>query len=120
MKKEREEFHLLYEHGDPVRAQMVKALLDDAGIDCYIKNADVQNLFGMGSIGGINPLLGTVKVFVRREDRVLAESALAGSQSGFPLHPEMMSESGPGEESAATEPSGKGFLSRLRQWLLGA
>lgn len=119
MKKESEEFHLIYEHGDPVRAEIVKAFLDDAGIDCYIKNADIQNLFGLGSIGGINPLLGTVKIYIRHEDRekaetLLEEARLEADLAGPPA--------GPVETSAPSEadaPQGRGFLSRLLKWIKG-
>ncbi|HTL47040.1 MAG TPA: DUF2007 domain-containing protein [Verrucomicrobiae bacterium] len=119
MKKEKEEFYLIYEDGDPLRAELVKSVLDEAGIACYIKNADVQNLFGMGSIGGINPLLGTVKVFVRLEDRVLAESTLARSQMPEQTHPELVPEDAAEDPAEEPAPQGKGFLALLRKWILG-
>ena len=120
MTKNSEEFQLVFEDGDPFRAEIVRAALESGNVDCFIQNEGVQNLFAMGSLGGMNPLMGTVKVYVRSGDRTRAEALLSDLQAL------------PGRESDKTPPSefpaeaipdssqsqGKGFLSFLRQWFL--
>lgn len=118
MNKNSEEFHLIFEDGDPFRAEMVRSALEAAGVDCFIQNDGVQNLFSMGSMGGLNPLMGTVKVYIRSEDRARAEVLMADLQA----MPEQ--ESDPQPESTlppetfpgSSGSPGKGFLSLLRQW----
>jgi len=120
LNKNSEDFYLIFEDGDPVRTEVVRAVLEAGGIDCFIQNAGVQNLFALGSIGGLNPLMGTVKVYVRHEDRARAEALLTDlrtmpeSESG----PGPYGELPPGAVSETPKPAGKGFLSLLRRWLM--
>ncbi|HNX68872.1 MAG TPA: DUF2007 domain-containing protein [Candidatus Omnitrophota bacterium] len=117
MAKDTEEFFLIFEDGDPLRAEVVRAALEAAEIDCFIKNEGVQNLFAMGSMGGLNPLMGTVKVYIRPEDRTRAEVLLKDLQappepgSG----PEPQSELPPESFPEPSTAQGKGFLSWLRR-----
>lgn len=118
MKKDSEEFALVFEDGDPMRVRVVVSLLEDAGIDCMVKNDGVQNLFALGSLGGMNPLIGVMKILVRHEDREAAEKLLCEAGPG-PLPPEAF----PCEDEAPqAESSGEGrsgFLTRLRKWVMG-
>ena len=119
MSEDPEEFFLIFEDGDPFRAEMVRAALEAAEIDCFIQNEGVQNLFSMGSLGGLNPLMGTVKVYIRSEDRARAQTLMADLQAA----PEPESGLRPEEEifpasSPEIPPQGKGFLSFFRQWFL--
>ena len=57
----------------------VVSALDAADIPCLAKNARVQNLFGMGTIGtGFNLLTGPIQIWVHREDLEEAEQLLVG------------------------------------------
>lgn len=120
MKNNSEEFHLIFEDGDPFRAEMVRSALEAADIDCFVQNEGVQNLFSMGSLGGLNPLMGTVKVYIRPEDRERAEKLMedlqAAPEQGIvpELDAALPSETMP--ETPKTQ--GKGFLSQLRGWFL--
>lgn len=118
MKKNSEEFHLIFEHGDPLRAEMVRAALESAAIDCFMQNDGTQNLFSLGSMGGLNPLIGTVKVYVRPEDRGRAEALLAELQAAPEQgnSPEDQNELPPETPPNPSPPHGKGFLSLLRRW----
>lgn len=120
MTKNSEEFHLVFEDGDPFRAEIVRAALEAGEVDCFIQNEGVQNLFALGSLGGMNPLMGTVKVYVRSEDRTRAEVLLADLQ----VLPErdndsaQLNELSP-ESFPETPPSqGKGLLSFFRKCFL--
>jgi hypothetical protein len=70
-------------------------------------------------MGGLNPLIGTAKVFIRTEDRARAEALLADSQivPEQGTGPEQCAELPPGSlPETPAKPEGKGFLSLLRQW----
>lgn len=120
MNKNSDEFHLIFEDGDPLRAEVVRAALEAGDMDCFIKNSGVQNLFSMGSMGGLNPLMGTVKVYIRHEDRARAEALLADLQAmpGNENGAEPCGGLPPGTVSETPEPGGKGFLSLFRRWFL--
>jgi len=118
MNKNSDDFHLIFEDGDQFRAEVVKSALEAGDIDCFIQNEGVQNLFSMGSMGGLNPLMGTVKVYIRTEDRARAEALLADLQTlpeqGTGM--ETCGEASPESLPETPEPGRKGFLSLLRQW----
>ena len=117
MKKDEEEFILIFEHGDTVRAAVVQSLLEDSGIVCLVKSGGVQNLFGLGSIGGMNPLVGTIKIFIRREDKREAERLLAGVEDTQTIVPEEEQIEKPATDFSNRH--GQGFLSKLRRWFIG-
>ena len=119
MRKESEEFAKVFEDGNPERVEMVRSLLEEAGIDCLVKNAGVQNLFALGSLGGMNPLIGVMKIYVRHEDREAAEELLAGMGS---VPPEEMSDNQTKENLKAPPfaTGREGFLTRLRRWMMGS
>lgn len=118
MNKRSEEFFLIFEDGDPFRAEVVRSALEAGEVDCFIENEGVQNLFSMGSLGGLNPLMGTVKVYIRTEDRARAETLLKDFQT-LPepgTGPELSGELPPGSSPEMPAPESKGFLYLLRQW----
>ena len=47
---------------------VIAGLLESEGIKYYSKNAGVQNLFGVGSIGGGNLITGVIKIQVAQQD----------------------------------------------------
>lgn len=56
------------ETGDPAEMAFVESLLLEAGIS-YTKQGDrVQDLFGIGRLGGFNVLTGPAKLLVAKED----------------------------------------------------
>ncbi len=118
MTKNPDEFYLIFEDGDALRAEVVKSAFEAAGIDCFIQNEGVQNLFAMGGMGGLNPLMGTVKVYIRSEDQARAEALLADLQAKPEQEsvPEQSCELPPESCSETPRSEGKGFLSLLRQW----
>ncbi len=113
-----DEFYLIFEDGDPLRAEVVRSALEAGEIDCFIQNEGVQNLFSLGGLGGLNPLMGTVKVYIRTEDRPRAEALLADLQApeGQEKIPESREGLSPESLPEALPPSGKGFLALLRGW----
>jgi len=120
MNEDLEEFYLIFEDGDPFRAEIVGAALEGAEIDCFIQNEGVQNLFSMGSMGGLNPLMGTIKVYIRAEDRARAETLMADLQAAPEEEsgPESEREFPPDASSEIPPSQGKGLLSWMRQWFL--
>jgi len=56
---------------------LAKSLLDEADIPAMIRGNGIQDLFGLGRIT-FNPLIGAVKVLVRRQDANEAREVLAG------------------------------------------
>ena len=118
MTKNSEEFHLIFEDGDALRAEVVKSALEAGDIDCFIQNEGVQNLFSMGAMGGLNPLMGTVKVYVRLEDRGRAEALLTDfqSKSEQAIDPDPSGDLPPESFPETPKPESKGFLSSFRKW----
>jgi hypothetical protein len=49
---------------DPIRRSVIESALEEAGIPFMVQNAEVQDLFGAGRIGGFNLLTGPIKVRV--------------------------------------------------------
>jgi len=69
---EDEEFSIAFE-GKSVDAEFVKNILNDNGIDCFLKGDNMGHLFPLFvSHGGINP----VKVFVLKKDIDEAKSII--------------------------------------------
>jgi len=116
--KSSNEFHLIFEDGDPLRAEVVRSVLEAEEIDCFIENAGIQNLFSLGGMGGLNPLIGTAKVFIRTEDRARAEALLAQHQTSAVQEADSHEsfELSPGASSEVSKSESKGFLFLLRRW----
>lgn len=112
MKKKSEEFYLIFETGNPLEAQVIRSALEAGGIPSFMDNEGTQNLFALGSLGGINPLIGTVKIYIRHDDRPEAEKLLADFQTKPDGETEFLPESLP----ETPKPKNKGFLALLRDW----
>ena len=63
----------VFEAADPGEALLARSLLESVGLEFIVKNEGVQDLFGLGSMGGYNLLVGPVTFLVRPED---AEAAV--------------------------------------------
>ena len=64
------------ETGDPAEMAFVESLLLEAGID-YTKQGDrVQDLFGIGRVGGFNVLTGPARLLVPKEQAEAAEEII--------------------------------------------
>jgi hypothetical protein len=63
----------IYEAIDEVHVLMVRSLLEEAGIEFFIRNERLQDLFGWGRVGGYNFIVGPVTFEVLASD---AEDAM--------------------------------------------
>ena len=64
--------------GNPVEAEVARALLEDAGIAAVVQGAFLQDFLGYGRLGsGHNLIAGPVRVLVRKEDAARAAEVLA-------------------------------------------
>lgn len=64
------------ETGDPAEMAFVESLLLEAGID-YTKQGDrVQDLFGIGRLGGFNVLTGPARLLVAKEEADAAKELI--------------------------------------------
>ncbi len=82
------------ETGDPAEMAFVESLLLETGIS-YTKQGDrVQDLFGIGRLGGFNVLTGPAKLLVAKDDAEAAEETIRNVPAAQPLP----------EEAADAEP----------------
>lgn len=72
---------------DSEELAFAQALLEEAGIPCSVRNADLQDLVGVGRIGGGSQTLGAIEVQVRRGQAERAREVLEGawSEEALPL-----------------------------------
>jgi hypothetical protein len=74
----------IFETGNAALIAMAKSLLDGADIAYFVKNENLQNLFGGGVMGtGFNVVVGPVQIQVRREDQDTARTLLSDLGEGF-------------------------------------
>jgi hypothetical protein len=71
-----EEMVVVMETSDPGLLAVVKCLLESAGIPFFAKGEFLQDLFGLGQIGGVNPITGPVEIQVPGEEADRARSLL--------------------------------------------
>jgi hypothetical protein len=75
----------VYETWDPAEIAVIKGSLDSAGIVFCATGEGVQNLLGLGLMGGFNPLTGPVKFDVDRtrqdEARALIDAIVSNDSS---------------------------------------
>ena len=65
--------------GNQAIIAVAKSLLDNAGIEYFVKGEGLQNLFGLGTLGtGFNPIVGPIEVQVNEPDAAEARKVLAG------------------------------------------
>ena len=66
------------ESTDATLLTLMKALLDEAEIPYLARGEALQNLFGLGQLGtGFNPLIGAVRIEVRRDQADAARTLLS-------------------------------------------
>lgn len=56
------------ETSDAATIAVAKSLLEASGIPYYAKGEQLQSLFGLGRIGGVNPICGSVELQVAAEN----------------------------------------------------
>jgi hypothetical protein len=56
---------------------VAQSVLNSAKINSYIKNETVQSLFGLGGIGGFNPLMGPMELQVESDNYEEAKELLS-------------------------------------------
>lgn len=64
--------------GNELLLRMVQSALDAEGIPSFAKNVSVQDLFGLGRIGGFNLITGPMEIQVRAENAETARECIAG------------------------------------------
>ncbi len=53
-----------------------KSLLASAGIEFFVEDENAQDLIAWGNLGGLNPVVGPVKILVSRGDAADAKEIL--------------------------------------------
>jgi len=66
----------VFESSDAALIGVAESLLEEAGIEFFTKSEGIQDLFGAGRIGSINPIVGPVQFQVAGEDAEDARAAL--------------------------------------------
>jgi len=74
----------VYATGDSALVALVKSLLEDAGIEYFTKGYEIQDLIGIGTIGGLNYVIGPVEFVVAAEDAPTARELLAHLDDAVP------------------------------------
>ena len=68
----------VYATGDPALVALAKSLLEDAEIEYFTKGDEIQNLMGIGGIGGLlNYVIGPVEFVVAAKDAPTVRELLA-------------------------------------------
>jgi hypothetical protein len=74
----------VFRTGDEGLVVIVKSILDGEGIQYIARNAELQDLFGVGRIGGsFNFVIGSVDFLVAPEDAARARTLLDALRKGF-------------------------------------
>ena len=74
----------VFRTGDEGLAAIVKSILDGEGIRYIARNAELQDLFGVGRMGGgFNVLVGSIDFLVMRDDAERARAVLEALRDGF-------------------------------------
>ena len=74
----------VYVTGDPALVAVVKSLFKDAEIEYFTKGDEIQDLFGMGRLGGLNIICGPVEFVVAAKDAPTARELLAHLDDAVP------------------------------------
>lgn len=69
----------VWQANDPEERAFVQSLLDEAGIAYEVRSEPVQDIFGIGQIGGFNVLVGGIRIMVDERDRQRARELLEGA-----------------------------------------
>lgn len=79
----------VYKTGNQAIVAVVKSILDEAGIKYMAMGENLQNLFGLGSIGtGYNILTGPVDFRVMPEDEEYAKELLKDIDEDSDVYPD--------------------------------
>jgi hypothetical protein len=70
------DFVTVLETSDPALISMAKSLLDGEGLEYFVYQERIQDLFGGGRLGGINLLTGPVLFQVEKKDAARAKAIL--------------------------------------------
>ena len=73
--------------GDPALVALAKSLLEDAKIEYFTKGYEIQDLIGIGSLGGLNYVTGPVEFIVAAKDAPAARELLAHLDDAVPNEP---------------------------------
>jgi hypothetical protein len=75
----------VYATGNPALVALAKSLLEDAEIEYFTKGDEIQNLMGIGGIGGLlNYVTGPVEFVVAAKDAPTARELLAHLDDAVP------------------------------------
>jgi len=74
----------VYATGDAARVTLAKSLLEDAEIEYFTKGYEIQNLIGIGVLGGLNYVTGPVEFLVAARDAPTARELLAHLDAAVP------------------------------------
>ena len=66
------DFITVFESGDPALIAVAESLLKGAGIQYFVFQNELQDLIGVGRMGGLNPIVGPVRFQV---EKIHAEQA---------------------------------------------
>ena len=77
----------VYVTGDPALVAIVKSLLEDAEIEYFTKGYEIQDLIGIGGLGGLNYATGPVEFAVAGKDAPTARELLAHLDDPVPDEP---------------------------------
>lgn len=84
-------YTLVLQTGSSGTVALVTSLLDSAGIKYWVCNNYVEDLFGLGRLGGLNITTGPVQILVRNADADIAKDLIGNIQeiqdSRLPLAP---------------------------------
>jgi hypothetical protein len=72
----------VFETGDATLIPIVRSMLDEEGIEHLVQGEGVQELVGLGRVGGGNIAAGPVRLFVREDDAPRASELLAHLAAG--------------------------------------
>ena len=71
------EIETVFATGDPALVALAKSLLEDAKIEYFTKGYEIQDLIGIGVLGGLNYVTGPVEFLVAGKDAPTARELLA-------------------------------------------
>lgn len=67
---------------DAAKIAVAKSMLEASGIECFTRGEGLQSLFGLGRIGGVNPVSGPVELQVAAGDLDQAREVLDALLNG--------------------------------------
>jgi hypothetical protein len=80
------------ETGDPAEIAFVQSLFAEEGIPFFVQGDGVQDLFGVGRVGGFNVLTGPARIQVPRENAEAATELLRDMPNAERVTPDPLPE----------------------------